>query len=74
MAWKKVALDELIEEVRAFMRRVGVREAVLFGSRARNEHVEDSDVDLTLVSEQFRGTPSLGPLCACAIRVEAGEL
>ncbi len=62
MAWKKVALDELIEEVRAFMRRVGVREAVLFGSRARNEHVEDSDVDLILVSEQFRGTPWLDRL------------
>ena len=57
MARRKIELDELIEEVRAYMRRIGVQEAVLFGSRARNEHVEDSDVDLILVSEQFRGTP-----------------
>ncbi|MGD8238672.1 MAG: nucleotidyltransferase domain-containing protein [Armatimonadota bacterium] len=59
MAQRKIGLDQLIEEVREYMRRVGVRDAVLFGSRARNEHVEDSDVDLILVGERFRGTPWL---------------
>ena len=59
MAGREIELDELIEAVRAYIRRVRVHEAVLFGSRARHEHVEDSDVDLILVSERFGGTPWL---------------
>jgi len=37
------------------MRRVGVDEALLFGSRARDDWLHTSDVDLILISPRFRG-------------------
>jgi len=36
-------------------RRFKVEKMILFGSRARNEHLLDSDVDLIIVSRQFQG-------------------
>ena len=32
---------------------------LVFGSRAKGEALEDSDLDLLVVSDQFRGTPFL---------------
>lgn len=37
------------------MRRAGLSEAVLFGSRARGDWLSSSDVDLIVVSPQFDG-------------------
>lgn len=49
------------DEVRRFLERVSevyrLRKAILFGSRARGDHLEDSDIDLILVSEDFEGIP-----------------
>ncbi len=36
--------------------RYGVERFILFGSRARNEELLTSDVDLIVVSDSFRGT------------------
>lgn len=52
-----LTLPELIAEVRAFLRRLGAREAILFGSRARGEELLHSDVDLIVISPTFAGRP-----------------
>ena len=38
-------------------RRVRLREAYLFGSTARGERLEESDVDLIVVADEFEGMP-----------------
>ncbi|MHA1608287.1 MAG: nucleotidyltransferase domain-containing protein [Candidatus Freyarchaeota archaeon] len=47
------------EELRVFLRRVkeayNPERMILFGSRARGDHLKDSDYDLIIVSEKFRG-------------------
>lgn len=53
----RLALPELIAEIRAFLRRLGATEAVLFGSRARGEELRNSDVDLIVISSTFAGRP-----------------
>ena len=48
-----------VEIVKEFVGRVSrdfrVQTAILFGSRARDDYLLDSDVDVLLVSEDFRG-------------------
>ncbi len=48
------AVLKLLEEA-----GVRVREAYLFGSYARGDWLEDSDVDLVIVSDDFEGMPYL---------------
>jgi predicted nucleotidyltransferase len=47
------------EEIRGFIERVKKefepKAIILFGSRARGEELKDSDYDLVVVSEKFRG-------------------
>ncbi|MFO8080046.1 MAG: nucleotidyltransferase domain-containing protein [Armatimonadota bacterium] len=52
-----VPREELIEEVREFMRRVKVEEAIFFGSRERGDEHPYSDLNLVLLSERFEGRP-----------------
>ena len=52
---KPLDRERLIDEVRAFMRRAGVREAWLYGSWARGDEREWSDVDLIVISPRFGG-------------------
>lgn len=58
-------MDEAtMTRVKSFLRRMSehhdltVHEAYVFGSRARGDHNEDSDVDLLVVSQDFDGQPS----------------
>jgi uncharacterized protein len=44
---------------------------LLFGSRARGDALEDSDVDLLVVSERFRGTPFLDRAAAVLRELDA---
>lgn len=37
--------------------RFGVEKMLLFGSRARRDHLERSDIDVVVVSNGFRGVP-----------------
>lgn len=48
--------ERLIDEILAFMRRVGVEEAILYGSFARGEAISTSDVDLLVMSPRFAGS------------------
>ncbi len=50
-------IESLIEEVRAFMGRVGVDEAIFYGSRACGKARPHSDLNLVLLSEAFAGRP-----------------
>ncbi len=45
-----------MEVIARFMREVGVTEAILYGSRARGDHLKTSDVDLMVISPHFHGT------------------
>lgn len=56
MAVQVVGREELIEEIKRFLGRVGVEEAILYGSRARGDALRTSDVDLMLISPRFEGT------------------
>ena len=55
MDQRTVEGDELIDEIRSYMRRVRVGEAILYGSRARGDYLHTSDVDLMLISPRFEG-------------------
>ncbi len=50
-----VPREELIEEIERFMRRVGVRDAIFFGSRARGDERPHSDLNLVLLDDRFEG-------------------
>jgi len=52
---RPLARERLIEEVRAFLRRAGVEEAILYGSYARGDAHPYSDADLILISPRFVG-------------------
>lgn len=47
--------EELIEEIRRFLARVGVAEAIFFGSRERGDERPHSDLNLVLLSASFEG-------------------
>lgn len=53
----------LAEELRRFRERLSQRfrvtRMILFGSRARGDHLKTSDVDLIVVSPDFAGIPFL---------------
>ncbi len=50
---------EIIGKLKAFIRKHAVEKAILFGSFARGEAREDSDIDLILVSKEFEGKSAL---------------
>ncbi|MGD9497015.1 MAG: hypothetical protein AB7Y46_12015 [Armatimonadota bacterium] len=56
-----VPREELIEEIKRFMRRVGVEHAIFFGSRERGDERPHSDLNLILLDDRFEGG-SLGRL------------
>ena len=45
--------EELIEEIKSFLKDIGAEEAILFGSRAVDEHLKRSDVDLIVIDDKF---------------------
>lgn len=50
---------EIIRKLRGFLKKHSIEKAVLFGSYARGEAKEDSDIDLILVSREFIGKSPL---------------
>jgi len=50
---------EILGKLKDFMKKHGVEKAILFGSIARGEAGEHSDVDLILVSREFEGKSAL---------------
>ena len=59
MAGKRNKIDkqtqDLLKEQLKFLKRFNPQKIILFGSRARGEHLEESDVDLIVVSDKFEG-------------------
>ncbi|NLO05743.1 MAG: nucleotidyltransferase domain-containing protein [candidate division WS1 bacterium] len=54
--------ERLVEEIRDYLRRVDVEEAILYGSYARGEERRHSDADLMLISSRFKGVRFLDRL------------
>ena len=55
MLKKGTPIEELCREAVGFLSKyIHVDRAVLFGSHARNEAREDSDIDLAIISDDFR--------------------
>jgi predicted nucleotidyltransferase len=50
---------EILSEIKKFIRKHMVEKAILFGSFARGDEGEDSDIDLILVSKEFEGKSAL---------------
>ena len=46
---------QLIKKHLKFLKKFKPQKIILFGSRARGEHLEGSDVDLIIISENFQG-------------------
>lgn len=56
MGYTATDLDDLVAEfVGALRRRIRLERVILFGSRARGNASEDSDIDLLVVSPDFGG-------------------
>lgn len=50
---------EIVGKLRDFLKKHTIEKAILFGSFARGEAREDSDIDLILVSKEFEGKSAL---------------
>ncbi|AEM38450.1 DNA polymerase beta domain protein region [Pyrolobus fumarii 1A] len=50
-------IDELSKLARILRVRLGLRALILFGSWARGEQLRESDIDILVVAECFRGQP-----------------
>ncbi|ATZ60999.2 MAG: hypothetical protein DDT33_01410 [Firmicutes bacterium] len=50
---------EILSRLKDFIKKHGVKKAILFGSVARGESREFSDLDVILVSEEFEGKSAL---------------
>ena len=51
--------DKILKRLKEFIKGRNVEKAILFGSVARGEAGKDSDLDVILVSEDFRGKSAL---------------
>ena len=55
----KLSLEELVELLEGLMRRHGLREAYVFGSRVRGDYLHRSDLDVIVVDDRYEGVPFL---------------
>ncbi|HUV67875.1 MAG TPA: nucleotidyltransferase domain-containing protein [Sedimentisphaerales bacterium] len=51
----KTADSRIADFLQKVRKKYNISQAIFFGSRARGEHLNDSDYDIILVSEDFRG-------------------
>ena len=56
---KRPLMDRLTDFIEKLDAEIGVDQVLLFGSTAKGERHESSDVDLIVVSEAFEGMPQL---------------
>ncbi|HIH69796.1 nucleotidyltransferase family protein [Methermicoccus shengliensis] len=54
-----VDLTEIENFLEKISKRYGIKKAIIFGSAARGEFKEDSDIDLIIVSGEFKGKSAL---------------
>ena len=48
-------MEELLKFKERLSREFRIQRMILFGSRARGDHLRTSDIDLIVISEDFRG-------------------
>ena len=53
----KIKTSEVLKELKLMKKRSKVEEMLLFGSRARNEELLTSDVDVIVISKRFVNMP-----------------
>jgi predicted nucleotidyltransferase len=51
----KKEAERIIQKIKEFKKKIGVEKIIIFGSFARGEFKEDSDIDLILIGKKFRG-------------------
>lgn len=51
---KNKGIEKFVERLRE---KIRVEKVIIFGSRARGDNLEDSDVDLIIISRDFEGVP-----------------
>lgn len=49
--------QDIIEQIKEFLKNIGAEEAILFGSRARGDALETSDVDIIIIDDKFADMP-----------------
>ena len=55
MVKTKIAIDEmLLNYIDGLKRHIGVKKVILFGSRAQGNELKSSDIDLVVISEDFK--------------------
>jgi len=52
---KRKITREMIKEIEKFKKKIGAEKIIIFGSYARGDANEHSDIDLILVSKKFKG-------------------
>ncbi len=51
---KNSEIEKFVERLRE---KIRVKKVIIFGSRARGDNLENSDVDLIIISRDFEGVP-----------------
>ena len=59
MDFPAFTLEELMDRLKDLMRRHGLREAYVFGSRVRGDYLHRSDLDVIVVDERYEGVSFL---------------
>jgi len=59
-------LKKIKEEINKFKKKIKAEKLIIFGSFARGEFEEHSDIDILLVSKRFRGKIFMKDLKVCA--------
>lgn len=49
--------QDIIEQIKEFLKNIGAEEAILFGSRARGDALEISDIDIIIIDDKFADMP-----------------
>ena len=50
----RIPIKKIKKEVEEFKKKLGIEKVIVFGSYARGDYDEHSDIDLILVSKKFR--------------------
>ncbi len=58
-AVKKIEIREIADFLKKLNERFKIEKVILFGSRARGEHLKQSDYDFIVISHDFKKVPFL---------------
>ncbi len=52
---RKTVIKEIKSFIRSLSKEITIKEVILFGSRARGDEEDESDIDLMIISDDFEG-------------------